>query len=78
MGGAAHQGVHEVVSARQVRAGDEVTEVDTPGGPWYRVLRVNEAGGSLLVGDGDGDAVGVEVDVGDWNSAVLRRAPSKP
>jgi hypothetical protein len=30
----------EVVPARSLRAGDLVTETDTPSGPWYAVLNV--------------------------------------
>lgn len=71
----AEPGPPEVVRAAEVRVGDEVTEVDTPGGPWYRVLRVDEARGSLLLDDGE--MLGVEVDVGDWGSVVLRRPTSE-
>ncbi len=60
------------MSARELRPGDEVTEIGTPDGPWYRVLRVDAAGGGLLVDDDD-EAVGVEVEVEDWASSVLRR-----
>ena len=71
----AQPGRPEVVRAVEVRTGDEVTEVDTPAGPWYRVLGVDRARGSLLVDDGE--APGVEVDVGDWGSTLLRRSTSE-
>jgi hypothetical protein len=63
----------QVVSARDVVARDEVTEVDTPDGPWYRVLRVDRPGGRVLVDDGSD--MSVEVDVHDWAAVVLRRRP---
>ncbi|MCU1622075.1 MAG: hypothetical protein JWL79_920 [Frankiales bacterium] len=65
--------VPQVASARDIVAGDELTEVDTPDGPWYGVLRVDKPGGRVLVDDGSG--MGVEVDVHDWAAAVLRRRP---
>jgi len=61
------------VPAAQLAAGDEVTEVDTPDGPWYRVLRVDRVNGRVLVDDGSD--VGVEVAVGEWGAVVLRRRP---
>lgn len=59
------------VLARDLTVGDEITELDTPGGPWLRVLRVDRERGVLLIDDAALDPVELAVD--DWDATVLRR-----
>jgi hypothetical protein len=59
------------IAARYLRPGDRITEVDTPGGPWYAVVQADPAAGLLVVDAGDGDPVLLPVD--DWGASVIRQ-----
>ncbi len=67
--------VVEVVGVRAVRVGDRISEVGSPDGPWYRVLRVDERSVTI---DGRATAEEPELAVTLEYSAtaqVLRRRP---
>jgi len=72
--GSYRAGVVDMVLVSGVLPGDEISEVDSPGGPWYRVLAVEPGTGTVTVGAEPG--LVVVVAVGRWETdAVLRRVP---
>jgi hypothetical protein len=58
----------EVCPVKDVVPGDEITEVGTPEGPFYRVHYVDWRVPALIVEEG------VEVPFGSWDDSLLRRA----
>lgn len=62
---------HEVVPASALLRGDQVTETDTPAGPWYVIDGVDLGRGVLTVDDGQGLLVQVPMPSGA--GLVLRR-----
>lgn len=54
------------VAVENLQQGDLVTEVDTPGGPWYRVVTYDKCRRVLIVDEG------IEVPVVESTSCVLR------
>jgi hypothetical protein len=64
-----------VVLAAKLLPGDEITEIDSPQGPWYRVLLIDPT--SLTLDGrlpGDEEPLVVSVPLGA-SGAVLRRSP---
>ena len=66
-----------MVTASDLLPGDVITEIDTPDGPWMRVVEVVRDRRVLLVAVEDLDEP-VEVPVGRWTDSVLRRSPACP
>ena len=54
-------GMADLVRVRDLLPGDEVTELDTPGGPWFRVVAVEAGPGTVTVEAGPGLVVVVSV-----------------
>lgn len=57
-----------LVAVGTLVSGDLVTEVDTPGGPWYRVVAYDNDRGVLTLDEG------VDVPVDASTARVLRRS----
>ena len=67
-------GMADRVRVADVMPGDEVAELDTPAGPWFRVVAVEAGTGTVTVEVEPG--LTVVVAVGCWETvAVLRRVP---
>lgn len=43
----------KAITASEIQVGDFITEIDTPKGPWYKVLRIH-ANGRIIVETDDG------------------------
>ena len=67
-------GMADLVRVGMLLPGDEITELASPGGPWYRVVAVESGTGTVTVEAEP--SLTVVVAVGCWaTDAVLRRVP---
>lgn len=64
--------MNTVINATAVSAGQEITEVGTPDGPWYRVAKVNKKSLVLFLDSSDPEAGTIRLPVHEGHIVLSR------